>query len=331
MATTPKLDVRITTMVDSFELSLRAVHKSDTTIERYISATMKLARWLARQPKPVTDWAAVTKTHLEQYQVWFQSHARGCWCGKPRSHAENECPKGRPYEVGYANNQYRSYQQFWKWWSTEEDLPNPMATLSPPVVDEEAKVVPVFEGDELARLIRQCEKGRDFESRRDAALLRLFACAGGRLAEISRITLDDLDLKKFEVLVTGKGNRQRILRFDAKCAQALDRYLRARLTLHKHGARYPQLWLGIMNRPPLTPNGVRQIVERRGRQVGIHVWPHRFRHHFSHAWLDGGGAEGDLMELNGWKSPQMLRRYGRSARSARARRAYDRVNVMGDI
>jgi hypothetical protein len=43
--------------------------------------------------------------------------------------------------------------------------------------------------------------------------------------------------------------------------------------------------------------------------------------------LDNGGAEGDLMELNGWSSPQMLARYGRSARSARARRHYD--DVMG--
>ena len=48
-------------------------------------------------------------------------------------------------------------------------------------------------------------------------------------------------------------------------------------------------------------------------------------HHFSHTWLDRGGAEGDLMELNGWTSPQMLRRYGASARSARARRSYDRI------
>ncbi len=46
------------------------------------------------------------------------------------------------------------------------------------------------------------------------------------------------------------------------------------------------------------------------------VYPHRFRHHFSHIWLDRGGAEGDLMELNGWVSPQMLTRYGASARGA---------------
>ena len=31
------------------------------------------------------------------------------------------------------------------------------------------------------------------------------------------------------------------------------------------------------------------------------------------------------MELNGWSSPQMLARYGASARSARARRTYDRI------
>ena len=31
------------------------------------------------------------------------------------------------------------------------------------------------------------------------------------------------------------------------------------------------------------------------------------------------------MELNGWTSPQMLWLYGASARSARARRTYDRI------
>ena len=45
----------------------------------------------------------------------------------------------------------------------------------------------------------------------------------------------------------------------------------------------------------------------------------------SHAWLDRGGAEQGLMELNGWTSPQMLTRYGASARGACARRSYDRI------
>ena len=79
------------------------------------------------------------------------------------------------------------------------------------------------------------------------------------------------------------------------------------------------------NRGPLTATGIYQIVARRGRQCGVTAYPHRFRHHFSHTWLDCGGAERDLMELNGWTSPQMLTRYGASARDARARRSYDRI------
>jgi hypothetical protein len=75
----------------------------------------------------------------------------------------------------------------------------------------------------------------------------------------------------------------------------------------------------------MTASGIYQVIARRGRECGVEVFPHRFRHHFSHTWLDRGGAEGDLMELNGWTFPQMLRRYGASARSARARRSYDRI------
>jgi integrase len=52
----------------------------------------------------------------------------------------------------------------------------------------------------------------------------------------------------------------------------------------------------------MTANGIYQMIARRGRQCGVDVWPHRFRHHFSHTWLDRGGAEGDLMELNGRSS-----------------------------
>jgi integrase/recombinase XerD len=73
------------------------------------------------------------------------------------------------------------------------------------------------------------------------------------------------------------------------------------------------------------------MVSRRGEAVGIDVHPHVFRHTFTSRWLDAGGAEGDLMALNGWESPQMLRHYGAQTRNARARRAYDKLDVMEGI
>jgi site-specific recombinase XerD len=189
--------------------------------------------------------------------------------------------------------------------------------------------VPVIADQHLAALIKDAEKGRDFESRRDAALLRFMACTGCRLAEVAGITLTRIDVRDRSATVLGKGDKERLVRFDHKCAQAIDRYLRLRAR-HKM-ANQPNLWLGARNRGPMTGNGIYQMLERRSEPLGIHIHPHMFRHTFSHRWLDAGGAEGDLMELNGWTSPQMLRHYGASARNARARRAYDRVNVMGDL
>jgi hypothetical protein len=61
---------------------------------------------------------------------------------------------------------------------------------------------------------------------------------------------------------------------------------------------------GPGNQGPMTASGIYQITVRRGRQCAIEVFLHRFRHHFSHTSLDHGGAEGDLMELNGWTSPR---------------------------
>jgi len=131
-----------------------------------------------------------------------------------------------------------------------------------------------------------------------------------------------VDVWHREITVRGKGRKTRTVKISFDAARSLDRYLRVRAR-HAQAWR-PQLWLAAGNRGPMTASGIYQVTVRRGRQCGIGVFPHRFRHHFSHTSYRGG-AEGDLMELNGWTSPQMLRRYGASARSARARRSYDRV------
>jgi len=301
----------LTVMIRAFELSLRAKRRAAKTLVTYLGAARKMATWLAANG--ITDFAEVRKSVLESYMVWLLNDAR--------------TPQGKPYESGYANNQYRAIQQFWKWWAAEEELPDPMARMSPPTITD--KVVPVLEDSDLTALIKGCEKGRDLVSRRDAAIIRFFACAGVRLSELANLEVDHIDLRNCTALVTGKGDIQRIVKFDMRTAQAIDRYLRVRAE-HKKAA-LPQLWLGEKNREPLSPSGIFQMIQRRGQAIGLHLHPHMFRHNFTHRWLDAGGAEGDLMELNGWSSPQMLSRYGRSARSARARRAYDRVNVMGDI
>jgi integrase/recombinase XerD len=231
------------------------------------------------------------------------------------------------YSDSYANNQYRALQQFFKWWADDEEAPNPMARPKPPAVGE--KVVPVFTEDELIRLSKTCN-GKTFIDRRDKAIIELFKATGIRLPEMASITYDpdhpergDLNMEDRGVLIHGKGRKERLVKFTYDAARAIDRYLRVR---SKHARAHSHtLWLGVNNRAPMTANGIYQMIARRGADCGVFVHPHKFRHHFSHTWLDKGGSEGDLMELNGWSSPQMLRRYGASARNVRARRTYDRI------
>jgi integrase/recombinase XerD len=293
------------TEIGSFRLHLAAGGRAPKTIRLYTEAAAWFAAaWLLGEAGK-TSWEQADRRDVQEWMAWLLER----------------------YSDAYASNQFRALQQFFKWLCAEDDLPDPMAGLHPPKVA--GKLVPVFTGNELTRLEQACA-GRGFAERRDAAIIAVLEASGIRLSELAAVRYDphdqrrsDLDLWQREICVRGKGGRPRIVKVGYDAARALDRYLRVR-------ARHPQawrtqLWLGAGNRGPLTASGIYQVITRRGRQCGVRVWPHRFRHHFSHTWLERGGPEGDLMELNGWSSPQMLTRYGASARSARARRTYDRV------
>lgn len=80
------------------------------------------------------------------------------------------------YSDAYVNNQYRALQQFFRWYSEEEELPNPMAKMQPPKVGE--KVVPVFTAEELSSLAKTC-RGKTFIER-DKAIIALFKATGIR-------------------------------------------------------------------------------------------------------------------------------------------------------
>jgi integrase len=112
--------------------------------------------------------------------------------------------------------------------------------------------------------------------------------------------------------------------YSDKAATALDRYLRLRRR-HAEPDAGP-LWLG--QRGALSTSGITQMLRRRGRSAGVaDVRPHRFRHTAAHRALAGGLREGDLMQVFGWRSPEMVRRYGSSARAERARAAYRRLDL----
>jgi site-specific recombinase XerC len=153
-----------------------------------------------------------------------------------------------------------------------------MARMRPPIVPEQP--VPVVPDDGLRRLLATCA-GKDFDARRDTALILYFLDTGARRSEAAALQLADLDFDYQVTTVLGKGRRTRELPFGRKTALALDRYLRAR-AVHRH-ADLPWLWLGQRGR--LTAYGIQQVIRRRGQEAGLPgLHPHQLRHTFCHQW-----------------------------------------------
>jgi site-specific recombinase XerD len=291
--------------VASFGLHLAAENKAAGTVRTYTEAALWFAAAHLLRETDKTRWDQVGAQDVQRWTVRLLAL----------------------YSDAYARNQFRALQQFFRWLAAEDSIPDPMARLGPP--KETRKPVPCFTSMELSRLRKAC-RGSSFDERRDAAVISVFLATGIRLAEMAGIRYhpvdpyrSDVDLMAREITVRGKGGRPRMVKLSHEAARRLDRYLRVR-SGHRLAWR-PELWLGEGSRGPLDRSGIYQLVVRRGQECGVLLYPHRFRHHFCQAWLDRGGAEGDLMELAGWSTPQMIEVYGGVARGARARRNYDRV------
>ena len=145
-----------------------------------------------------------------------------------------------------------------------------------------------LDGDQVAALLACCDP-LTRTGRRDLAILTLLARLGLRAGEVAALRMEDIDWRRGEIMVRGKGNRQDRLPLPADVGQRIVDWL--------HDGR-PQAAQGrtvfVRAQAPyraLTSNAVTTVVACAGRRAGLGlIGAHRLRHSAATAMLRSGGS-----------------------------------------
>lgn len=130
---------------------------------------------------------------------------------------------------------------------------------------------------------------------RDLAMIDMLASTGMRVGEMVLLNRNDIDFSERECIVLGKGNKERIVYFDARTKIHLQNYLRSRTDEN------PALFVSL-KKPydRLKIGGIEARLRAFGRQLGLpKVHPHKFRRTLATMAIDKGMPIEQLQQLLG--------------------------------
>lgn len=130
---------------------------------------------------------------------------------------------------------------------------------------------------------------------RDLALIDMLASTGMRVGEMVLLNREDINFNERECVVFGKGDKERIVYFDARTKIHLQNYLNSREDNN------PALFVSLQkpyNR--LQISGVEVRLRQYGKRLGLNkVHPHKFRRTLATMAIDKGMPIEQLQQLLG--------------------------------
>lgn len=241
-----------------FLTSKRAGGLAATTLDWYEWNLRAYAQWLAKDPARMSTW-----TTRRTIEMWFED---GRAAGKKATTIE-----GR----------YRALSVFFGFLVDQDEYDletSPLKKVKRPKVREDQVTRRRASEEEVAFLLQSID-GEDWIDARDRALVVLLFATGLRVAEVAKLTIEDVDLRERRLVAKGKNGTVRSVPFHEGLGPALLAYLMAR-PAYTAG---PALWLSTAfragQRCTLTDNGIRQMLQRRCEDAGMrYLNPHSFRH-----------------------------------------------------
>jgi len=137
--------------------------------------------------------------------------------------------------------------------------------------------------------------------RRDRAILEFLYATGARVSEAAGLDLADVDLEAGTAVVTGKGDKQRMVPLGGFAVRAIEDYLPDRLTVRTPGRDSGALFLNARG-GRLTRQGLWGIVRKAADRAGIpadRVSPHVLRHSAATHMVERGADLRSVQQLLG--------------------------------
>ena len=186
------------------------------------------------------------------------------------------------------------FRPFLRYLYVEGLVETPLVWAVPAAASQRDRSLPRgLDGAMVRRLLTSCDRRRTV-GRRDHAVLLLLVRLGLRAGEVAAIELQDIDWRRGEVLIHGKGNRQDRLPLPVDVGEALASYLQRRgrdecravfLKVHApHGA--------------LNGHAVCGVVHDACVRAGVPpVGAHRLRHTAATGMLAGGASLEEIAQV----------------------------------
>ena len=161
---------------------------------------------------------------------------------------------------------------------------------------------------------------------RDYAMFRIMLRCGLRVEETANLSMDAIDLKRQQMIVYGKGKKDRIVYLSNDAKEALLRYLTKRSS-----SRVKKVFLnekGVYKGKPISVRGIKKRMEYYANKSGIKISCHRLRHTMATQILNADTNLVTIQALLGHSNITTTERYSK-VHNAKARRDYFRA--MGVI
>ena len=177
---------------------------------------------------------------------------------------------------------------------------NPFLLVSSP---KKEKRIPKFINYNNMEEILNVPNIKTKEGQRERVILEVLYASGVRVSELVNIKLKDIDFSNKNILIFGKGSKERLVSFGDYALEYINLYLKEGRNLLLDGVKSDYLIVGKKSEK-LTTRRVEQIIDDiiKRTSIKLNITPHMFRHTFATHLLDNGCELLVVQELLGHAS-----------------------------